>query len=288
MIINDGSLHGSIAGMHSAKVSKRLKFVRRSLYDSREDLENSSINGNMDSSPAPAINVIGAINIKKVEVFKSREEAKQRIHMCFGKKNNLSEPVSPLRPAMQRKVWGNSINNGSSGKSVVLNAAPVPTVANNMSLVDTATIQSVTGDGMLPANTYYTARIDTTKIDLFLSTVPYFYPDTSAIIGTMANIGSAVEEEDPLWASYKRKHIRVSQINKHSNTAAHGQDQSHYTKENTHLETGAYFDTSMSNKPIKLSPHKSSIVVPAAATPASISSNAEVNFVRVCIRLKFS
>jgi len=259
-------------------VSKRLKFVRRSLYDSRGDEENAA----NDNAPAPVLNSISAAkNIAKVEVFKSRVEAEQRIHVCFGRKNNTSEPVSPLRPAMQRKVWGNknNENNNNNSKSVV-NVASTPTAVNNMSLVDTATIQSVTGDNMLPANTYYTARIDSAKIEHFLSSVPHFYPDTAAaVINTTATFSSALEEEDPLWASYKRKHTRVSQINKHSNTVIHDNHSAHNVNKPNHTETGAYFDTSMSNKPIKLSPHKPIVVAPVAAATTPNSTNAEVRIV---------
>lgn len=259
-------------------MSKRLKFVRRSLYDSREDEENTA----NDNAPAPVLNNLSAAkNIAKVEVFKRREEAEQRIHVCFGRKNNISEPVSPQRPAMQRKVWGNKNNennNNNSSKSVA-NVAAKSTVVNNMSLVDTTTIQSVSGDSMLPANTYYTARIDSAKIEHFLSSVPHFYPDTAAAVSNAtATFSVALEEEDPLWASYKRKHTRVSQNNKHSNTVTPDNHSAHNVNEQNHTKTGAYFDTSMSNKPVKLSPHKPTVVAPAAAATPN-STNAEVSIV---------
>lgn len=268
-------------GTHSGKVSKRLKFVRRSLYDTRDAPTDTPL------FPSPGIidTNYTTSSTRKVEVFKSRREAEQRILTCFAvKHNNMTEPVSPVRPAMQRTVWGsnNKITKDTLSATTTSSSDNSSIIVNNISMVDTTTIQPVSANATVPANTYYTALIDSAKLDLFLRTVPHYYPDAATIANISAKNRNIQEEEDPLWASYKRKHHKVSQVNKHDNTPRHGSNGAHYVNDKNQTTKGEYFDTSMSNKPVRLSQHKSNIDPMASVTP---STNDEVNCYKYALHI---
>jgi hypothetical protein len=305
VIVRDGMLVTSVRWVDSVRqsparrtprhverkpVSKRLRFVRRSIFGGEEEgSATTSEDGAADRSGTPQqLERQQLQQGPQVEVFRTRREAEERVRAVHYPAaaneavgsgvptNTLSTPMRQLSGLVGTAggagaVWGSdrrrSVSSASSGGGGAIVPSPTGAPVNPFSA------HNETPDADAPPPQFYTAFIDAAQLGVFRRSVPHYYPNggagtTHSTASTPAQLAlsgvkraGAADQEDPLWAQFKAERARGNSM----------QGTAPGTYQGDQEGDARYRGTSQSNRPARLMPK-----VPAASTPTSTATSASL------------
>jgi hypothetical protein len=300
VIVRDGLLVTSVRSVDSTRhsparripshverkpVSKRLRFVRRSIFGGEEEgSATASEDGAADRSGTPQQLERQQLERQQgpqVEVFRTRREAEERVRAVHYPAaanevvgsgvptTTVSTPVRQLSGLVGTvggagAAWGSdrrrSVSSASSGGGGAI--VPSPTGAP----VNAFSAHTETPDADAPQPQFYTAFIDASQLGVFRRSVPHYYPNggagsTHSTASTPAQLAvrgvkraGTGDQEDPLWAQFKAERARGNSM----------QGTAPGTYQGDQEGDARYRGTSQSNRPARLMPK-----VPASSTATS-------------------
>jgi hypothetical protein len=305
VILRDGLLVTSVRSVDSVRhsparrtpshverkpVSKRLRFVRRSIFGGEEEgSATTSEDGAADRSGTPQqLERQQLQQGPQVEVFRTRREAEERVRVVHypAAANEavgsgvptytVSTPVRQLSGLVGTAggagaAWGSdrrrSVSSASSGGGGAIVPSPTGAPVNPFSA------HNETPDADAPQPQFYTAFIDASQLGVFRRSVPHYYPNggagtTHSAASTPAQLAlkgvkraGAADQEDPLWAQFKAERARGNSMQGSAPVLYQGDQEG----------DARYRGTSQSNRPARLMPK-----VPAASTPTSTATSASL------------
>ena len=220
-IYNKNSTTSSNSNMHKktaevGKLSRRLRFVRRSILGRGDETEPTTPTPTTTSAATTNSTTTATITEWKVEVFHSRQEAEERVrtvhlpaalntaaNICRTTTTELNtisgiQNISSIQSSVGVSTgagsgsggsprWGSNMRHPSTA-SILSDSSHVPTesIANhNTNNNTTGTIvvdhntnntNINTNNTNVPSIQFQTARIDPAQLSRFMSSVPHFYP----------------------------------------------------------------------------------------------------------------
>jgi hypothetical protein len=299
VIVRDGLLVTSVRSVDSVRhsparrtpthverkpVSKRLRFVRRSIFGGEEEGSEegaASRSGTPQQLERQQLERQQLQQGPQVEVFRTRREAEERVravHYPAAAKEAVgsgvptytaSTPVRQLSGLVGTAggagaAWGSDRRRSASSASSGGGGATVPSPTG--APVNAFSAHNETSAADAPRPQFYTAFIDAAQLGVFRRSVPHYYPNggagtTHSTASTPAQLAlsgvkraGAADQEDPLWAQFKAERARGNSMQGSAPVLYQGDQEG----------DARYRGTSQSNRPARLMPK-----VPAASTTAS-------------------